>query len=96
MTRVSKDEVVKLASLSAITLADDEVDSLRMDIENILGYVQQLGELDTSDVEPTYQVTDLVNVTRPDEIIDYGVSRDDLLKLAPATLDTTIKVPKVL
>lgn len=93
---VSNDDVLKLAALSAITLADDEVDSLRIDIENILGYVQQLGELDTTDVEPTYQVTDLQNVTRADEIIDYGVTREDLLALAPETVDTSVKVPKVL
>lgn len=96
VNHVNKDDVLKLAALSAITLADDEVDSLRTDIENILGYVQQLGELDTAHVEPTYQVTDLANVTRADEVIDYGVTRESLLALAPDTIDTSVKVPKVL
>ena len=96
MASVTNDDVLKLASLSAITLANDEVASLATDIENILGYVQQLGELDTSSVHPTYQVTDLANVTRADDIIDYGVSREDLLALAPETVGTSVKVPKVL
>lgn len=96
MATVTNDDVLKLASLSAITLADDEVGSLTADIENILGYVQQLDELDTANVEPTYQVTDLQNVTRADEIIDYGVTRENLLALAPETVDTSVKVPKVL
>jgi aspartyl-tRNA(Asn)/glutamyl-tRNA(Gln) amidotransferase subunit C len=96
MAHITRDEVLKLASLSAMTLDDAEVDSLRTDIENILGYVNQLSELDTSTVEPTYQVTDLANVTRPDEIIDYKTSREDLLNLAPETIDTSVKVPKVL
>ena len=93
---VSDDDVLKLAALSAISLQKDEVGSLRADIENILGYVHQLGELDTSNVEPTYQVTDLDTVTRADEVIDYGVSREALLSLAPDTVGTSVKVPKVL
>lgn len=96
MTRVTKDDVRRLASLSAITLSDDELASLTDDIEHILGYVQQLGELDTANVEPTYQVTDLANVVREDTIIDYGVTREALLALAPETIGTSVKVPKVL
>lgn len=88
--------MLKLASLSAINLNDDEIDPLTADLENILGYVAQLGELDTSNVEPTYQVTDLKNVTRADEIIDYGVTREALLAIAPDTIETSVKVPKVL
>ena len=49
-----------------------------------------------ADVEPTYQVTDLCNVYDDDEVRSDGVSREDLLKLAPASHDGQIKVPKVL
>lgn len=96
MTKISRDDVQHLAQLSNLALSDDEIDGLQTDIGNILGYVEQLGELDTSGVEPTYQVTDLENVWRDDVIDDYGIDRDDLIALAPEAKDGQIKVPKVL
>lgn len=96
MTQISRDDVQHLAQLSSLSLADEEIDTLRTDITNILGYIQQLAELDTSGVEPTYQVTDLENVWRDDTVIDYGVNREDLLSLAPASYLNQVKVPKVL
>lgn len=96
MTQISRDDVLHLAQLSSLALGDDEIDGLRTDIENILGYVEQLSQLDTSGVEPTYQVTDLENVWRTDTIDDYGINRDDLIALAPESKDGQIMVPKVL
>jgi len=96
MTNVSRDDVVKLATLSSLQLADSEVDGLTEDIQNILGYIEQLSELDTTGIEPTYQVTDLENVSRTDDVEDTGLNRDTLLALAPDQDDEQIKVPKVL
>lgn len=96
MTQISRDEVQHLAQLSSLSLADDQINDLSTDIENILGYIEQLSELDTSGVEPTYQVTDLENVWRDDIVIDYGVSRETLLALAPDSAANQVKVPKVL
>lgn len=96
MTQITHDDVHYLAQLSSLQLDDEEVEALRADLENILGYIQQLSELDTSGVEPTYQVIDLENVWREDTIDDYGVGRDKLLALAPEAEDSQIKVPKVL
>lgn len=96
MTQISREDVLHLAQLSSLKLADAEIDGLQTDISNILGYVQQLSKLNTVGVEPTYQVTGLSNVWREDKIIDYGISREDLLKLSPETADNSVKVPKVL
>jgi aspartyl-tRNA(Asn)/glutamyl-tRNA(Gln) amidotransferase subunit C len=96
MTQISKDDVQHLAQLSNLQLTDDEVGSLQIDLENIVGYIQQLDELDTTGVEPTYQVTDLENVWRDDVVDNYGIGKDALLSLAPATEAEQIKVPKVL
>ncbi len=96
MTQISSDDVRHLAQLSSLQLNDAEAESLRVDIENILSYVTQLSELDTSGVEPTYQVTDLENVWRTDEVDDYGVTREALLALSPDAENNQIKVPKVL
>lgn len=95
MTKISSDDVRALAQLSGLQLADDEVSKLVEDIAGILGYVEQLNELDTNGVEPTYQVTGLQNVWRGDEVRP-GLSREELLALAPEAKDNQIKVPKVL
>lgn len=95
MTTISTDDVQRLAALSGLQLADDEVAGLRQNLDDIVGYINQLGELDTSGVEPTYQVTGLQNVWREDEVRP-GVSREVLLRLAPEQADHQVKVPQVL
>lgn len=96
MTQISRDDVQHLAQLSSLQLSDDETGALQTDIQNILKYIEQLGSLDTSGVEPTYQVTGLSNIWREDKIIDYGIDRETLLALAPDRTDEQVKVPKVL
>ena len=96
MTQISTDDVRRLAQLSSLQLDDQEAEALRVDLGNILGYIDQLSELDTDGVEPTYQVTDLQNVWRDDVVDDYGLGRDELLSLSPAAENNQIKVPKVL
>jgi aspartyl-tRNA(Asn)/glutamyl-tRNA(Gln) amidotransferase subunit C len=96
MTQISRDDVQHLAQLSSLQLTDEEVSALQIDLENIVGYIQQLDELDTTGVEPTYQVTDLENVWRDDVVDNYSIDKAALLALAPATEAEQIKVPKVL
>lgn len=97
MTQISRNDVLHLAQLSSLELSsEDEINGLQNDISNILGYVEKLSELNTDGVEPTYQVTDLENVWRDDTVIDYGVTREELLKRAPESTDNQVKVPKVL
>ncbi|HEU5121456.1 MAG TPA: Asp-tRNA(Asn)/Glu-tRNA(Gln) amidotransferase subunit GatC [Candidatus Saccharimonadales bacterium] len=96
MTQISTDEVRRLAQLSSLALSDDEIESLKEDITNILGYVEQLNELDTQGVEPTYQVTGLENVWREDEVMTDEVVREQLVTLAPEAKNNQVKVLKVL
>ncbi len=96
MTAISRDDVLHLAQLSSLQLSDDEIDSLQVDIGNILAYIEQLSELNTDGVEPTYQVTGLSNVWRDDVVVEETVSRDQLLALAPEQLAGAVKVPRVL
>lgn len=96
MTQITQSDVQHLAQLSNLQLTTDEVVSLQVDLQNIIGYVQLLDELDTSGIEPTYQVTDLKNVWRADIVDNYGINKDVLLALAPEKEAEQIKVPKVL
>jgi aspartyl-tRNA(Asn)/glutamyl-tRNA(Gln) amidotransferase subunit C len=96
MSKLSRDDILKLAALSKLRLSDEEIDSLRDELSEILNYVELLDNVDTSGLEPTYQVTGLKNVTRNDEIKDYGYKIEELLKNAPAILDYQFKVKRVL
>lgn len=96
MTNITSDDVKHLANLSNLQLEQSEAEALRSDLERIVTYIDQLSELDTEGVEPTYQVTGLENVWRSDEIIDYGISRDQLIELAKDRSEDSVKVPKVL
>ena len=95
MTTISRDDVSNLARLSNLALTDAELDALSIDLGQILEYVNQLAELDTEGVEPTYQVTGLENVMRDDEI-KAGISGQHLVTLASESKNDQIKVPKVL
>lgn len=96
MSMISDDDVRGLARLSNLQLSDDEVSALRVDLGNILSYVEQLSSLDTSGVEPTYQVTGLENRWREDTVKHSEVTREALLALAPDSEDYQVKIPKVL
>lgn len=96
MTTISTDDVKYVAALAKIAITDDEAATFTKELDAILGYVQQLDAVDTTGLQPTYQVTGLTNVTRPDEIINYGTTHDDLLKNAARARDGYIEVPKVL
>ncbi len=95
MTQLSREDVRGLARLSGLVVSDDEVERLRTDIGAILTYVKQLDELDTSGVEPTYQVNNPTTVWRSD-VVEASLSGDALVKMAPDSTQNQIKVPKVL
>lgn len=96
MSKLSRDDVLKLARLSRLKLSDEEVEKFREELSSILEYVEKLDAVDTSGLEPTSQVTGLTNVMREDETRDYGYKTEDLLKNAPATRDNQFKVKRVL
>jgi aspartyl-tRNA(Asn)/glutamyl-tRNA(Gln) amidotransferase subunit C len=62
------DEVRHVARLAQLRLSDAELEAMRQELSRILDYVDMLQEVDVTDVPPTAQVTDVVNVVRPDEV----------------------------
>lgn len=93
---VNQETIQHLAKLSNFALTDGETTRLVTDIKEIVGYISQLDELDTDGVEPTYQVFEMENVWRPDEILSQEADREQLLALTKEVRDYQIKVPKVL
>ena len=96
MTQISQEDVLKLARLARLSLTDQEVEEFQKELQSVLEYVEQLSAVDVTGLTPTTQVTGLKNVMRKDEVIDYGVDRDELLALAPARQDDQIKVRRMI
>lgn len=93
---VESETIRHLAELSNFSVSDAEVESLKKDLGEILKYISQLEEVDTEGVEPTYQVFEMENVWRDDEILPQDADREALLSLSKEVKDNQIKVPKVL
>lgn len=93
---IKREDILHLADLSKLSLSEEEIASLEKDLQGIINYISQISELDTSNVEPTYQVFEMVNVWREDAIIEQDATREDLLALTKEEKDNQVKVPKVL
>ena len=93
---IKREDILHLAELSDFALSETEVEKLGGDLQNIIQYISQLDELDTDGVEPTYQVFEMENVWRADEILPQDANREQLLALTKEAKDNQIKVPKVL
>lgn len=96
MAALTPQDILKLARLARIQITEDELQKYADELNAVLGYVQQLSEVDTDGLEPTYQVTGLTDVMRPDELHDYGVVTQELLKNAPALENGQIKVKRMI
>ena len=96
MAKITSEDVLKLVRLSKLTLTESELIEFTAEISQIMHYIDQLSEVDVTGLQPTAQVTGLTNVTREDEILDYKIANEDLLKNLPARQDNYIKVKRIL
>jgi aspartyl-tRNA(Asn)/glutamyl-tRNA(Gln) amidotransferase subunit C len=92
---VNADQVRHVARLARLALSDDEIDRMVPELNNILGWVEQLGEVDTDGVEPLTAVIENKLRLR-DDLVDDGNVRDDVLKNAPDAQHGFFAVPKVI
>jgi aspartyl-tRNA(Asn)/glutamyl-tRNA(Gln) amidotransferase subunit C len=91
---VDADTVRRIAHLARIAVAEDEVEHLKGELNAILAWVEQLGEVDVAGVEPMTSVTPMKMKMRADEVTDGGIP-EDIVKNAPASEDNFFLVPKV-
>ncbi|MCJ8157303.1 Asp-tRNA(Asn)/Glu-tRNA(Gln) amidotransferase subunit GatC [Sphingomonas sp. LaA6.9] len=87
--------VKKIASLARIAMRDDEAEAMVPELNNILGWIEQLGEVDTSAVEPMTAVIPNHLRLREDVVTD-GNCRDKILANAPQAEHGFFAVPKVI
>lgn len=93
MSRISKEEVKHVANLARLSVSEEEVDMFTEQLDAIIGFAEELNELDTDHIEPTTHVLELKNVLREDTVKE-SVTREEALKNAPDQRDGQFKVPK--
>ena len=92
---VTADQVRHIANLARIAITDEEIERLVPELNNILGWVEQLGEVDTDGVEPLATVIEQKLRLREDAVTD-GDRRDEILANAPQAEHGFFTVPKVI
>jgi len=95
MTKITKEEVQKVAQLARLELNVNEINHHAEQLEKILNYIRQLEKIDTDGVPCTTRAIEVINVFRKDENKNFD-STEDLLELAPSREDEYFKVPKII
>ena len=95
--KLTKKDVQHIANLARLDLTDKELKLYGSQLSDILNYISQLQEVDTTDIEPTAQVTGLENVFREDEVEEWDKKESQTaIEQAPELKDGQVKVKRVL
>ena len=95
MTKITREEVKKVAYLARLELNEHEINNHAEQLEKIMEYIKQLEKIDTYDVPCTTRAIEVVNVFRKDEKKNSDCT-EKLLDLGPSTEDKYFKVPKII
>ena len=87
-------DVEHVAKLARLELTEEEKEKFTGQLGAVLEYVNQMNEVDTSDVEPMAHAIDFSNVMREDKVV-YEQTKDELMKNAPYEEDGFFRVPKI-
>ena len=91
---LSREEVLKIAKLSKLSFEEKEIEKFQVELNDILGYVDMLNEVDTSNVEPLIYINEAVNNFREQEE-KPSIEIKKVLLNAPESAENAIVVPKV-
>jgi aspartyl-tRNA(Asn)/glutamyl-tRNA(Gln) amidotransferase subunit C len=92
---VDADTVRRIAHLARIAVAEDEVEHLKDELNAMLAFVEQLGDVKVDGVEPMTSVMPMTMKKRVDAVTDGGIA-EDIVRNAPSSDDNYFVVPKVL
>jgi len=95
MTKITQEEVKKVAHLARLELNDNEISNHAEQLEKILEYIKQLESIDTDNVTCTTRAIEVTNVFRKDEKKASDCT-EELLELGPSREDKYFKVPKII
>ena len=92
---LTKEDVLKIAKLSKLKFNESEIEKFKEDLNKIFDYMEELNKLDTSQVEPLFNVLDLKDKLRKDKVINSEIKKK-ILDNAPNKDENFIIVPKVI
>jgi len=95
VAKITRVEVEQVARLARLELTEDEKERMTAQLDAILGYVDKLNALDTSQVEPTTTVIPMVSVMRRD-VVRPSLDREEALANAPDRADAFFRVPRII
>ncbi|KAA1037708.1 Asp-tRNA(Asn)/Glu-tRNA(Gln) amidotransferase subunit GatC [Macrococcus equipercicus] len=95
MTTILNDQVKHVAHLARLAINEQEAEKFSTQLEAILNFANQLEEVDTEGVAPTFHVLDLQNVLR-DDVAHHSLTQEEVLKNAPVKEDGQFRVPSIL
>lgn len=93
--KITREEVEHISGLARLSFTEDELEVIADQLNDILGYVDKLSELDTTGIEPTTHTQDLVNAFRMDEP-EESLHVDDSLSNAPEREGGQFVVPRII
>ena len=93
--KLDKNTVKRIADLSKLEFTSDETTAILKDMNQMLEFIDQLKELDTTNIDPLIHMTEDENILREDDAI-AGASQQEALKNAPSKDSTYFKIPKVI
>lgn len=96
MTKITEDQIVHLSELANLNISKNEVKKFQKQLSSIIDYVSELSQVDTQDVEPTSQTTNLTNIKRED-VIDQrdSLTTEEALSGTENTHNGYFKVPAI-
>lgn len=90
------DELIdKLGNLARLEFNSEEKEDIKKDLQQMIGFIDKLNELDTTGVEPLLHMSENINVLREDEVCGT-ISREEAFRNAPLHDEQFFKVPKVI
>ena len=93
--KLTREDVTRVAQLARLRFLPEELDQLTIELQSILQYMDKLGKLDTSEIEPFTHAVESSNPFREDAVTNIP-NTDAILANAPAKAKTFFKVPKII
>jgi len=93
--KVDQETLHKIAHLARLELRPDEQQPMMDSLNEVLTWMEQLNEIDTTGVEPLTHISAELNVLR-DDVVSQHLSREQALENAPARDEQYFRVPKVI
>jgi len=93
--KIDRETVEKIAHLGRLSLTEQESDRYIIELSEILSFMEKLGEVDVTNVEPIIYMNDVVNILRPDQVVQE-MTREEALLNAPLKNEEYFKVSKVI